>query len=76
VNGIKPFGVNEKLGGTAVKLWHMQAESVSLIETNVELHRHEYREKTESTFILEFGAMKAEFGTSSEIFETTHYKSG
>jgi hypothetical protein len=76
VSGIKPFGLNKKLGGTIIKLWYMQAGSVSLIETNLELHLYEYREKSESTFKLEFGAAKAEFGTSSEIFETTHYKSG
>jgi hypothetical protein len=45
VNGINPFGVNEKLGGTAIKLRHIQAGSSSLIETNVEWQRYEYREK-------------------------------
>jgi hypothetical protein len=76
VNGIKPFGVNEKLGGTAIKIWHMQAGSVSLIKKDVEWHRYEYREKVESTLKLECGAAKAEFGTSSEIFENTHYNPG
>jgi hypothetical protein len=76
VNGIKPSGVNEKLGGTAIELWHMQAASASLIEQNVEWHRYEYRKKEEWTFKLEFGAAKAELGTSSEIFENTHYKPG
>jgi hypothetical protein len=54
----------------------MQSASVSLIETNVEWHRYEYREKSESTFKLEFGAAKADLGTSSEILENTHYKPG
>jgi hypothetical protein len=76
VNGIKPFDVKEKLGGTAVKLRHMHARSVSLVETNVEWHWYEYREKAELTFKLEFGAAKAEFGTSSEVFENPHYKPG
>jgi hypothetical protein len=50
-----------------------------LIETNVEWHRYEYREKAELTFKLECGAAEAEFGTSFEIFEiceNTHYKPG
>jgi hypothetical protein len=47
-----------------------------LIETNVEWHRYEYLKKAESTFKLEFGAAKAECGTSSEIFENMHYKPG
>jgi hypothetical protein len=76
MNGIKPFGVNGKLGGTAIKRRHMKAESASLIEKNVEWHRYEYLEKAESTFKLEFGAAKAEFRTSSKIFENTHYKPG
>jgi hypothetical protein len=42
----------------------------------VEWHRYEYLKKAESTFKLEVGASKAEFGTSSEMFENTHYKPG
>jgi hypothetical protein len=35
MNGIKPFGVNEKLDGAAIKLRHMQAAPASMIESNV-----------------------------------------
>jgi hypothetical protein len=76
VYGIKPFTLNEKLGVTAIKCWYIQAGPFILIETNVEWHRYEYREKAESTFKLEFGAAKADFRTSSEIFENAHYKPG
>jgi hypothetical protein len=76
VNGIKQFGVNEKLGGTSIKLRHIQAASASLIETNVEWYRYGYRKKSKSTFKLDFSVAKAKLGTSYEIFENTHYKPG
>jgi hypothetical protein len=76
VNGVRPFVVIEKLGGAAVKIRHLETGSTSLIETNVEWHRYEYRNKTISTFKIEFGAARVEFRTASERFKTTHFKPG
>jgi hypothetical protein len=74
VDGIKTFGITEKLEITDVRLRHLQAGSACLIKTNVEWHRYEYRNTTGGVSRKEFGAARVELGTLSEKVETSHYK--
>jgi hypothetical protein len=76
VDGVKPFGINEKLETTAVRLRHLQAGSACLIKTNVEWHKYEYINTTASVFRKEFGSARVELGTLSEKVETSHYNPG
>jgi hypothetical protein len=75
VNGMTPFGAQEELITPASNLRGIQAGGC-LLETNTEWKRYEYRRSTEALLRKTFGAVRAEFSTSSKTVEGTHFKPG
>jgi hypothetical protein len=76
VNGVKPFGAQEELITSVSNLRGPQAGGCSLIETNMEWKRYEYRRNTKAILQKKFGAVRSEFSTSAEKVKDTHFKPG
>jgi hypothetical protein len=76
VNGVKPFGAQEELIKSVSNVRGLHAGGCILIETNTEWKRYEYRGNTEALLRKTFGAVRAEFSTSNETVEDTHFKPG
>jgi hypothetical protein len=54
----------------------LQAGGISLIETNIELKKYDYRENTEKLLRKTFGSRRIAYITSDEQVEELHYKPG
>jgi hypothetical protein len=54
----------------------LQAGTIGLSEKNKEWHKHELHNNMDKVLIKAFGAARTEYGTSSDKFETSNYKSG
>jgi hypothetical protein len=54
----------------------LQAGGISLIETNVEWKKYDYRANTEKLLHKTFGSTRIAYSTSDEQVEDSHYKQG
>jgi hypothetical protein len=54
----------------------LQAGGISLIETNVEWKKYDYRANTENLLRKTFGSTRIVYSTSDEQVEESHYKPG
>jgi hypothetical protein len=68
VNGLRPFVDLASLITVTERLRALQAESVSLSETNVEWHKYELRENMQKLFTKAFGAARLEYFTLPDKF--------
>jgi hypothetical protein len=57
-------------------LRRLQAGGISLIETNVEWKKYDYRANTEKLLHKTFGSTRIVYSTSDEHVEDSHYKPG
>jgi hypothetical protein len=57
-------------------LRRLQAGGISLIETNVEWKKYDYRANTEKLLCKTFGSTKIAYSTSDEHVEESYYKPG
>jgi hypothetical protein len=57
-------------------LRRLQAGGISLIETNVEWKKYDYRANTENLLRKTFGSTNIAYSTSDEHVEESHYKPG
>jgi hypothetical protein len=76
INGLKPFGEHPDLISGLKSLRRLQAGGISLIETNVEWKKYDYRANTEKLLRKTFGLTKIAYSTSDEHVEESHYKPG
>jgi hypothetical protein len=75
-NGLKPFGEPPDLISGFKNLRKLQAGGISLIETNVEWKKYDYRAKTEKILRKTFGLKRIAYSTSDEHVEESHYNPG
>jgi hypothetical protein len=66
INGLKPFCEHPDMISGLKNLRKLQAGGISLIETNVEWKKHDYRENTEKLLRKTFGATRIAYSTSDE----------
>jgi hypothetical protein len=76
INGLKPFGEHPDMITGLKKMRKLQAGGISLIETNVESKKHDYRANTEKLLRKTFWATRIAYSTSDERVEESHYKLG
>jgi hypothetical protein len=76
INGLKPFGEHTDLISGFKNLRKLQAGGISLIETNVEWKKYDYRANTEKLLRKTFGSTRIAYSTSDEQVEESHYTSG
>jgi hypothetical protein len=76
INGLKPFGEHPDLISGFKNLRRLQAGGISLIETNVEWKKYDYRANTEKILRKTFGSTNIAYSTSDEHVEESHYKPG
>jgi hypothetical protein len=76
INILKPFDEHPDLIAGLKKLRRLQAGGISLIETNVEWKKYDYRANTEKLLSKTFGSTKISYSTSDEHMEESHYKPG
>jgi hypothetical protein len=76
INVLKPFGKHPDLISGLKNLRKLQAGGISLIETNVEWKKNDYRANTEKLLRKTFGLTKIAYSTSDEQVEESHYKPG
>jgi hypothetical protein len=76
INGLKPFGEHPDLISGLKNLRKLQAGGISLIETNVEWKKYNYRANTEKLLCKTFGSTRIAYSTSDEQVEESHYKLG
>jgi hypothetical protein len=76
INGLKPFGEHPGLVSGLKHLRRLQARGVSLIKTNVEWKKYNYRANTEKLLRKTCGSTKIAYSTSDEHVEESHYKPG
>jgi hypothetical protein len=74
INGLKPFGEHPDLISGLKNLRRLQAGGVSLIETNVEWKKYDYRANTEKLLRKKFESTRIAYSTSDEQVEESHYK--
>jgi hypothetical protein len=74
INGLKPFGEHPDLISGLKKLRKLQAGGISLIETNVEWKKYDYRANTEKLLRKLLGSTRIAYSTSDEQVEESHYK--
>jgi hypothetical protein len=75
-NGLKPFGEHPDLIYGLKNLRKLQAGGISLIETDVEWKKYDYRANTEKLLRKTFGSTRIAYSTSDEQVEELHYKPG
>jgi hypothetical protein len=68
-NGIKPYPNDEAMISMNSNLRELQAESVRIVETNVEWQKFELRGNNYQTLRKTFGDARVEFSTSKARFE-------
>jgi hypothetical protein len=76
INGLKPFGEHPNLISGFKYLRRLQAGGMSLIETNVEWKKYDYRANTDKLLRKTFGSTRITYSTSDEHMEESHYKPG
>jgi hypothetical protein len=76
INGLKPFGEHPDLISGFKNLRRLQAGRISLIETNIEWKKYDYRANTEKLLRKIFGSTRIAYSTSDEHVEESHYKPG
>jgi hypothetical protein len=76
INGLKPFGEHPDMISGLKNLRKLQAGGISLIETNVELKKYDYRANTEKLLCKTFWSTRIAYSTSDEQVEESHYKPG
>jgi hypothetical protein len=76
INGLKPFCEHPDLISGFKNLRKLQAGGISLIETNVEWGKYDYRANTEKLLRKTFGSTRIAYSTSDEQLEDSHYKPG
>jgi hypothetical protein len=76
INGLKPFGEHPDLISGFKNLRKLQAGGISLIETNIEWKKYDYRENTEKLLRKTFGSTRIAYSTPYEQVEESHYKPG
>jgi hypothetical protein len=76
INGLKPFVEHPYLIYGLKDLRRLQAGGVSLIETNVECKKYDYRANTGKLLRKTFGLTKIAYSTPDEHVEESHYKPG
>jgi hypothetical protein len=76
INGLKPFGEHPDLISGLKNLRRLQVGGISLIETNVEWKKYDYRANTEKILRKTFGSTRIAYSTSDEHVEESHYKPG
>jgi hypothetical protein len=69
INGLKPFGEHPDLISGLKNLRKLQAGGISLIETNVEWEKYDYRANTEKLLRKSFGSTRIAYSTSYEQVE-------
>jgi hypothetical protein len=74
-NRIKPYPKDAGMISMSSNLRGLQAGSVSIVETNFEWQKYEWRENTYQTLIKTFWDARVEFSTSKAKFEG-RYKAG
>jgi hypothetical protein len=73
---MKPFGEHPNLISALKNFIKFQAGGISLIETNVEWEKYDYRANTEKLLRKTFGSTRISYSTSDEQVEESHYKTG
>jgi hypothetical protein len=76
INGLKPFGEHPDLISGLKNLRRLQAGGISLIETNIEWKKYDYRANTDKLLRKTFGSTRIAHSTSDEHVEESHYKPG
>jgi hypothetical protein len=76
VNGLKPFGEHPDLISGFKNLRKLQARGISLIETNAEWKKYDYRSNTEKILRKTCGSKRIAYSTSDEQVEESYYKPG
>jgi hypothetical protein len=76
INGLKPFGKHTDLISGLQNLRKLQAGGISLIETNVEWKKYDYRANTEKLLRKTFGSTRITYSTSDEQVEESNYTPG
>jgi hypothetical protein len=76
INGLKLFGEHPDLISGLKNLRKLQSGGISLIETNVEWKKYDYRANTEKLLRKTFGSTRIAYSTSDEQVEESHYKPG
>jgi hypothetical protein len=76
INGLKPFGEHPDLISGLKNLRRLQAGGISMIETNVEWKKYDYRENIEKLLRKTFGSTRIAYSTSDEHVEESHYTPG
>jgi hypothetical protein len=66
INGLKPFGEHPNLISGLKNLRKLQAGGRSLIETNVEWKKYDYRANTEKLIRKKIGSTRIAYSTSDE----------
>jgi hypothetical protein len=69
INGLKPFGEHLDMISETKNLTKLQAGGISLIETNVEWKKYDYRATTEKLLRKTFGATRIAYSTLDERVE-------
>jgi hypothetical protein len=75
-SGLKSFGEHPDLISGLKNLRRLQTGGISLIETNVEWEKYDYRANTEKLLRKTFGSTRIAYITSDEHVEESHYKPG
>jgi hypothetical protein len=76
INGLKPFGEHPDLISGFKNLRRLQAGGISLIETNVEWKKYDYRANTDKLLRKTFRSTRIAYSTSDEHVEESHYTPG
>jgi hypothetical protein len=76
INGLKPFGEHPDLISGLKNLRRLQAGGISLIETNIEWEKYDYRANTDKLLRKIFRSTRIAYSTSDERMKESHYKPG
>jgi hypothetical protein len=76
INGLKAFGEHPDLVSGLKNLRRLLSGGISMIETNIEWQKYDYRANTEKLIRKTFGSTKIAYSTSDEHVEESHYKPG
>jgi hypothetical protein len=69
IKGVKPFGEHPDMISGLKKVRKLQAGGISLIETNVEWKKHDYRANTEKLLRKTISATRISYSTLDERVE-------
>jgi hypothetical protein len=75
-NGINPYGGSADLISVMERLKLLQTGNVAFNETNLEWHNKGYRDEFKKRLVKDVGALRVDYSTTKDKFETWPFKPG